>query len=185
MTTSWLAEPDAVLAGALDALGWTGCQLVSAPALSVMRLVACQLDEFEHEARLSEGLGPATDAFLLRCIGAGDPGFLGRPSPVRISGAIAVRKTWRAAVGNLGGFVAFGARVAVLPDEVARRHSVRAEAIFHGYGVIAAGHPSCLVQTPASAMVAERTWVHRQVEEIVYDALLQQAPHTTASPVGH
>ncbi|MFI6325099.1 hypothetical protein ACIBG8_46815 [Nonomuraea sp. NPDC050556] len=181
MTTPLPALPDGVLSDVLDALGWADHQLVYAPALSAMRLVACQLDEFEHAARQSQGLGPVTDAFLLRCVGAGDPDFLTRPSPVRITGAIAVRRTWTAASGNLGGFVSFGARVAVLPRAVATRPSVAAQAIYHGFGVIAVENPGELIHPPACATAGERTWVHRQVEEIIYNALLQQARHPVPS----
>jgi hypothetical protein len=131
--------PDIDLAvQALPLLGWDGLGIVEARAWSTRRLVVCALDPAEHRRRQAEGMLPAADPFLLRCLAAQDPRFVLAPPPVRIVGAVAVRKTWKAAIANLAGFAAFGALAAVLPAGAADRLDVAAEAPVHGIGVIAA-----------------------------------------------
>ncbi|MET8140831.1 hypothetical protein ABZU32_11030 [Sphaerisporangium sp. NPDC005288] len=58
--------------------------------------------------------------------------------------------------------------------KVAHRDAVRAETIYHGFGLITVEQPHEVIQAPHSYVDAERTWVHRLVEELVYDALLSQ-----------
>ncbi|MBB5130842.1 hypothetical protein HNP84_000530 [Thermocatellispora tengchongensis] len=148
--------------------------MVTVRALSTLRVVVCELDEPEHARRQKAGLIPTADALLLHCRAHVAPSFLQRPSPVRIRGAVAVRASWRSARANLAGFAAFGARVAVLPAKVAHRDAVRAESIYHGFGLLAAEKPQEVIQAPDAYVSVERTWAHRLVEEIVYDALLSQ-----------
>jgi hypothetical protein len=158
----------------LALLGWDGRVVVEARAWSTRRLVACELDQDEHERRVARGLVPVTDPLVLRCAGACDPGFLTARPPVRIAGAIAIRRTWRSAVANVGGFSAFGSRVAVLPPGPAARQDVALEAAVEGLGVIAweDGGQARLVHHPAPSPAGARTWVHRLVEEIVYNEVL-------------
>lgn len=168
----------------LPLLGWSGHVVVGATAWSTRRFVACTLDQAEHRRRVAEGFPPVTDPLVLRCAGACDPGFLAASPPVRIAGAISVRSTWRSAVANLGGFSAFGSVVAVLPPGQASRLDVAVEAAVEGFGVIAwnrGGHPQ-LVHHPARAQAAARTWVHRLVEEIVYNEVLQAVGRGEISP---
>lgn len=156
----------------LPLLGWSG-QVVKARAWSASRLVVCTLDQEEHERRAAAGIPPVTDPLALRCVGAGDPRFLAR-SPVKIAGAVAVRSRWRSATLNLGGFTAFGSVAAVLPPGQAGRLDVAVEASVEGYGVVAwDGHGEAqLVHHPADPPAIARTWVHRLVEEIVYNQVL-------------
>ncbi|MET7334217.1 hypothetical protein [Nonomuraea sp. NPDC005650] len=176
MTTPSAPGSHSLAPGVLAALGWQGCQVVTARALSRPRLVLCELDEHEHARRQEAGLPPTADALLLHCRTHVDPSFLERPSPVRIRGAVAARASWRSARANLAEFGAFGARVAVLPARVACRDAVRAEAIYHGFGLVMAEKPHEVIQPPDTFVSTERTWVHRLVEEIVYDAMLAQRP---------
>ncbi len=87
---------------------------------------------------------------------------------------MAVGGSWRSARTNLAGFAAFSARVAVLPARIAYRDAVRAEAIYHGFGLVTDEEPHEVIQAPDTNVDAGRTWVHRLVEEIVYDAVLSQ-----------
>ena len=171
---------------ALPVLGWNGYVLVRAQAWSTQRLVACRLDPEEHQRRVSAGLVPVTDPLLLHCIGAENPAFLWAKSPVQIAGAIAVRRTWSGAISNLGGFSAFGGLVAILPASQADRLHVAVGASVEGFGVIALddeGDVMRLVHHPdVRPRVCSRTWVHRLVEEILYDALLvTSAPMASGS----
>jgi hypothetical protein len=159
----------------LPLLGWDGNLVVDARAWSTRRLVVCALDQTEHARRTANGLLPITDPFLLRCVGASNPGFMTARPPVRIAGAIAVRNRWSTAVANLGGFTAFGAVAAVLPARQADRLDVAADAAVAGFGVIAQhedGRQRLVHYPDLRPRVRTRTWVHRLVEEIVYDALL-------------
>ncbi|MEW1838540.1 hypothetical protein AB0392_11350 [Nonomuraea angiospora] len=174
MTTQSALGPHNLAPGVLAALGWQDSQMVTARALSRPRLVLCELDEPEHARRQEAGLPPTADALLLHCRAHVDPSFLERPSPVRIRGAVAARASWRSARANLAEFGVFGARVAVLPAKVARRDAVRAEAIYHGFGLVLAEKPHEVIQPPDTCVSTKRTWVHRLVEEIVYDAVLTQ-----------
>ncbi|MEV0229320.1 hypothetical protein [Nonomuraea sp. NPDC050786] len=176
MTTQPAPDLRSLAPGVLAALGWQGCQVVTARALSTPRVVLCELDEREHARRQESGLPPTADALLLRCRVAVDPAFLERPSPVRIRGAVAARASWRSARANLAEFGAFGARVAVLPARVARQDAVRAEAIYHGFGLVTVEKPHEVIQSPDTYVSTKRTWVHRLVEEIVYDAVLSRKP---------
>ncbi|MEW9527297.1 hypothetical protein [Microbispora sp. NPDC049125] len=174
MTTRPASLVRSLSSGVLASLGWQGCQVVTVRALSTRRLVVCELDEGEHARRQEAGLVPSADALLLHCRAHVDPSFLGRPSPVRIRGAVTIGGSWRSARTNLAGFAAFGARVAVLPAEIAYRDAVRAEAIYHGFGLVTTEEPHKVIQVPDADIGMERTWVHRLVEEIVYDAVLSQ-----------
>lgn len=138
-------------------------------------MVACTLNEAEHQRRSAVGLLPIADPIMLRCVLASDAGFRDAPQPVTIVGAIAARRTWDGATANLGGFSGFGALVAVLPPEEAGRPRVEIEAAVEGYGVVAwdgqdqvwlVHHPDTRPRT------AGRTWVHRLVEEILYNSLI-------------
>jgi hypothetical protein len=159
----------------LPMLGWDGQAAVEARAWSTTRLVICSLDEAEHQRRSDAGHLPVTDPLMLRCSLSSDSGFRDAPSPVTITGAIAARRTWQGATANLGGFSAFGSRVAVLPPEEAVRPDVGLEAAVEGYGIIALDgeHRVWVVHHPDTRPHKRiRTWVHRLVEEIIYNALL-------------
>ncbi|MCK2218148.1 hypothetical protein MF672_030810 [Actinomadura sp. ATCC 31491] len=184
MTTRMLADAVAALPQVLEALGWEGWRVVQARALSSRRWVVCELDEAEHEARLRDRLPPAADALLLRCLAHSHPGFLSRPAPVRIQGAIAARRTWVAARNNLGGFVSFGERVALMPTVVARGLPAAVDAACYGFGVVALEEPGRLVHPPEPVPAQERTWVRRLVEEVVYDAVLRQAGQSLPVALG-
>ncbi|MQA85215.1 MAG: hypothetical protein GEV03_11475 [Streptosporangiales bacterium] len=165
---------------ALSILGWSGFAVVPARVLGRRQLVACALDEDEHDTRVAEGRLPVADPLQFRCVAHGDPGFLTRRPPVRIAGAIAVRKGWRSARANLGGFTAFGPRVAVLPGAEARRRGVAAEAIVAGFGVIADDPDGLrLIHHPDTRPPASRTWAHRLVEEVLYDTVLTASRSST------
>jgi hypothetical protein len=159
------------LAQALDLLGWSGHLVVQARALSEPRLVACTWDQPAHDRRAGAGILPVTDPLLLRCA-LSEPRFRAAPVPARITGAIAIRRTWRAAVSNLTGFAAFGALVAVLPDAQASRLEVTAEASVTGIGVIGAGQARLVQHPDLRPRPGTGTWVHRLVAEIIYDAAL-------------
>lgn len=174
MTSRPASRTRSLPAGALAGLGWQGCQVVTVRALATSRVLVCELDEPEHARRQESGLLPVADALLLRCRAHVDPSFLTRPSPVRICGAVAVRASWKSARANLASFAAFGARVAVLPTKVAHQDAVRADAIYYGFGLVAAEHPQEMIQAPDTSARGKRTWVHRLVEELVYDAVLSQ-----------
>ncbi|WP_155358888.1 hypothetical protein [Acrocarpospora macrocephala] len=148
--------------------------MVMVRALSTPRMVVCELDDSEHARRQDAGLLPTADALLLHCRAHVEPSFLKRPSPIRIRGAVAARASWQSARANLAEFAAFGARVAVLPARIAHRDGVRAEAIYHGFGLVTAEQPHEVIQPPDTRVGAGRTWVHRLVEEVVYDAVLSQ-----------
>src|ERR1700722_2510195 len=109
-------------------LGWDGQTAVEARAWSTPRIVVCSLDEAGHQRRSGAGHLPVTDPLMLRCALSADSGFRDARPPVTISGAIAVRRTWQGATANLGGFSAFGSRVAVLPPKEAVRPDVGLEA---------------------------------------------------------
>lgn len=176
---------------ALAMVGWGNYDLVDAEVLGTRQLVACTLDESEHHARVADGRPPVVDPFLFRCVAHEDPAFVTRRSPVHVAGAVAVRRCWTSARRNLGGFRAFGARVAVLPPREARRPGVATEAIVTGFGVLARdADQSRLVHHPDVRAVSDRTWVHRLVEEALYDALVTApdlddgvaAPHRRRMP---
>jgi hypothetical protein len=159
----------------LPMLGWDGQTAVEARAWSTTRIVVCSLDEAGHQRRSGAGHLPVTDPLMLRCALSADSGFRDARPPVTISGAIAVRRTWQGATANLGGFSAFGSRVAVLPPEEAVRPDVGLEAALEGYGIIALDgeHQAWIVHHPDTRpRTGARTWVHRLVEEIIYSALL-------------
>lgn len=180
------------LAQALDLLGWSAHLVVQARALSESRLVACTWDQPAHDRRAGAGILPVTDPLLLRCA-LREPRFRTAPVPVRITGAIAIRRTWRAAVSNLTGFAAFGALVAVLPDAQARRLEVTAEASVTGIGVIGAGQARLVQHPDLRRRPGPGTWVHRLVAEIIYDAALAaraghaglRPPHIICTLPGH
>ena len=167
-------QPIDLAARALSVLGWDGFSLVEARAWSTRRLIVCALDPAEHRHRQAEKLLPVADPLLLRCVAAEDPGFMLARPPVRIAGAIAVRRTWKSAITNLAGFAAFGSLAAVLPSASADRIDVATEAPIQGVGVVAAEQNGTvrLVHHVSAHTIAKRTWVHRLIEEIVYDALL-------------
>jgi hypothetical protein len=167
-----------VLAQALQLLGWTGHLVVQAPVLGEPRLVACTWDQAAHDRRAAAGLLPVTDPLLLRCALA-DPRFRAAPVPAAIAGAIAMRRTWPAAVGNLAGFAAFGPLIAVLPGRQAARLDVAAEASVQGIGVIGYDDDgqARLIHHPDLRSCGSRdTWVHRLAAEIIYDAALAGRP---------
>jgi hypothetical protein len=167
-------QPPGMLA-VLECLNWGGRDLLTMRIMGESLIVAYSFDASEHEERLSSGRPPAVDPLLLRCVAAEDPTFLTRPAPVHIEGAVAVRRTWTAARSALGVFAAFGARAAVLPEGQARSTRVIAEAAVTGVGlVVAAGGEAKLVQPAEAPFPTQRTWVHRAIEESVYDAALAE-----------
>lgn len=136
-------------------------------------IVMGALNEAEHARRSAAGAVPLAGAFLLRCALAEDPDFRLAPPPVVVRGFVAVRRTWRSAMQSIGTLTAFGPRVAALPVEVAASDEVLAEAIVTGVGVIARGPAGWrLVQPPKTVTSDRPTWVHRWMEERVYEAFL-------------
>jgi hypothetical protein len=176
-------SPIDLAARALPVLGWDGFSLVEARAWSTRRLIACALDPVEHRRRQAEKLLPVADPLLLRCVAAEDPEFMLAPPPVQIAGAIAVRRTWKGAIANLAGFAAFGSLAAVLPSASAERTDVATEAPVQGVGVVAAEQSGTvrLVCHASVHTMAKRTWVHRLIEEIVYDAMLNSLSRAEAA----
>jgi hypothetical protein len=168
-------------------LNWSGL-LVDVTVLGTRLTIAAETDQAEHADRLAGRLFPVADPLLMKCVAHSDPAFLARRSPVRIDGAIAVRRRWSSARSTLGTFTAFGGRVAVLPVDEARRTNVAVEAIVGGCGIIAERSDGDLeiVQHPGARTPQSRSWVHRLVEEIVYDAVLagsSAGADTTAPPI--
>ena len=88
-------------------LGWSD-RIVDVTVLGTRLTVAAAIDQAEHADRLADGLYPVADPLLLKCVLHSDPGFATRRSPVRIDGAIAVRRRWSSARSALGTFTAFG-----------------------------------------------------------------------------
>jgi hypothetical protein len=173
------------VAEACTLLGWSG-RAVDVMVLGTRLTVAATTNPAEHADRLADRLFPMADPLLLKCFAHSDPGFLTRRSPVRIDGAIAVRRRWSSARSTLGTFTAFGSRVAVLPVDEARRTNVAAEAIVGGCGIIAELGDGGLeiVQHPDPRTPQSHSWIHRLVEEVVYDAVLagSSAGSDTAAP---
>jgi hypothetical protein len=136
-------------------------------------LVVGAIDCDEHQRRARERRLPVVDPWMFDCVAHADPSFLTRRSPVRIDGAIVARRSWVSARSALGCFAAFGPRVAVLPQAQTRQDRVAASAILHGFGIVA-DHDGDLrvVHYPDETPPQERTWVHRLVEEALYDAFL-------------
>jgi hypothetical protein len=165
---------------ACELLGWSG-RAVDVTVLGTQLTVVGAVDEAERANRLADKIFPAADPLLLKCVAHGDPDFLTRSSPVKVDGVVAIRQRWSSARSTLGIFTAFGSRVAVLPTVEARRTSVAVEAIVGGCGVIAKPEYGNLevVQRPDPQSPQIRTWIHRLVEEVLYDAFL--ADSTAAS----
>jgi hypothetical protein len=174
-----------------ELLGWSQ-HVVQAEVLDLLIHVAGQLDLAEHHHRTSQGWPPAADPLLLQCLLAEEPGFAARPAPVRVDGALAGARRWQTALRPLGGFVAFGPRVAVVPADQARSSRLAMVALVHGFGVVA-HHPADaetrgseehasgrdrleVVHAPDRRPPRHRTWLHRLVEESLYDAFLKTQP---------
>jgi hypothetical protein len=166
-------------------LGWSGwptqaCVLGTPPLTVFMAL-----DEREHQRRVIDGLSPVADPIMLRCVANQNPGFMTRPAPIRVDGAVVSRRRWTSARSALGGFVAFGPGLALLPASEACRLSVATNAIFAGFGVAAEQASGVeIVHQPDTRPVARRTWVHRLVEEILYSAFLDKQSQADADRVG-
>jgi hypothetical protein len=154
-------------------LGWTRAVPIELEVLGVRLVVAARPQPDEIAVRLAAGPAPAADPWQLRLLLDDDPGFLTRPAPVRLAGAIAVRHAWRPARTAAGVFTAFGPRAVLLPE---RRCTPRVllEADLAGIGVLAA-RPGCRTERLVAAAPAPevpRSHVHRLVEECVFHALL-------------
>jgi hypothetical protein len=154
---------------AVDVLGWRPGNLLELDLLGSRLTVLYRPDDDEICRREREGLGPHADAWILRCRLDLDPGFLVRPAPVELLGAVAVRARWSAACTGVAVFTAFGPRAVVLPRQACSA-SVLTEAAVLGVGVVAwqEGEVSCLA--PAGHQPPfRRSHVHRLGEETVWD----------------
>jgi hypothetical protein len=156
---------------AIRAVGWDVGLAVELELFGVRLIVCAVLVRDEIARRNAEQLGPVTDPWLLRCHADLDQGFLSRPTPVEIVGALASRRGWAAAREAACTFTAFGPRVAVLPPK-ACRPAVLMEALVTGIGIVCwDGCTASVLAAPGSPPTGLRTHVHRLVEEIVWDAL--------------
>lgn len=155
-------------------MGWPRSGVEASITRSPRLFVLGEVDGAEHARRVDEGRLPVADSFLLRCICHDDPGFATRPSPVHVRAVVAVRRQWQSALGAVGDFTAFAPRIIAVPDPQARTDRVTVETITTGVGVISTNvdSPWQLVHPPAPMRVTPRTWVHRWVEESIYDAFL-------------
>lgn len=175
----------ATLRSAVNVLGWGGSIRVELDLFGSRLLVAATPVDDEIAHRVSERLPPIVDPWLFRCHADLDTGFLSRPAPVRILGAVAVRQRWPAARRAACTFTAFGPRVAALPPR-ACRPPVLTEAAVTGIGVISVdGDTATALVLPGRPPVAKRTHVHRLVEETVWDAISRTqdyAPQACTEP---
>ncbi|MQY07248.1 hypothetical protein [Actinomadura macrotermitis] len=196
-TTQSLMEHAAAL------LGWPGI-LAEVDLLGCHLWVAARLTE-AGQSRLQGEQRPVTDPLSLRFALATDTAFAKASAPVQIDGALSARRTWRGALAPLGGFVAFGARMAIVPPSQARSSHLQMLALVEGFGVIA-HHPQPdppasqthdgqgngwtrdgsggwlqLVHPPDQRPTGRATWVHRLVEEQIFQALLVSQQTVTAS----
>jgi hypothetical protein len=163
-------------------LNWDGDVIPSLDILGSRVCVVASLNNSEHERRQIEGSGGAlTDAWMLQLEeGRGteiDAPAQWRPSPVVITGVLAIRQTWRAALTVASGFATFCPRAVVLPKEEARSSRFRLEAGICGVGIIsrdARARAVSLLQRPSPFAVSNvnRRLVHRVIEEAVYERLL-------------
>jgi hypothetical protein len=163
-------------------LGWHDGQAVGLTLLGAKLTVCVVPVREEIERRSAEQLPPMVDPWLFRCHADMDPGFLSRPAPVRLLGALALRKTWASARGAASTFTAFGPRAVVLPPQ-ACLPTVLTEATVTGMGVVRwDGRSAVLLATPRQPPTAPRTHVHRLVEEIVWDAVSREKEQATVPP---
>lgn len=170
-----------VHAPAIRTLGWEAGLAVELDVLGARLVVCATLVGEEIERRTAEQLGPVADPWLFRCHADLDQGFLSRPSPVEILGALVSRKGWTSAREAVCTFTAFGPRVAVLPPK-ACRPAVLTEALVTGIGIVRwDGFSAALLAAPGPSPVGHRTHVHRLVEETVWDAL-QRKEDRVATP---
>jgi hypothetical protein len=170
--TNGLSRPEVF--AALDALAWPADSLLDVEILGARLAVAFSFNATEIARREAEQLWPQSDPRVLRCVIDLDPGFATRPSPVRLVGALAARRTWRTASEAATVFTAFGPRAAVLPPEQCTRTPLL-EASVLGVGVVSwdGTQARCLVPVGARP-AARRTFVHRLVEETVWAAARDQ-----------
>ena len=171
MKLSNVNSSSAIQASAIEALGWDDGLIVELELLGASLAVSAIPVHDEIERRRAERLPPVPDPWLLRCRVDLDPGFLSRPAPVRLLGALTWRKTWLAARNAACTFTAFGPRAVVLPPR-ACRPAVLTEAAVTGIGIVQwDGAASSVLAPPGQPPCGPRTHVHRLVEEIVWDAL--------------
>jgi hypothetical protein len=170
----------ASLDGACRALGWSGpaTRVLDVEVLGVRLAVVARPDGAEVAARRAAGPPPLPDPHRMRRQADADPAFLTRPAPVHVAGAVAVRRTWRAARSAAGHFTAFGPRAVLMPA-AACTPRVLLEADLAGIGVVATAGDAGGVRRllpAAAAPPVPRTHVHRLVEEAVFAALVAAAP---------
>ena len=169
---------------AVAALGWHGGIAVDLDLLGSRLLVVAAPVGEEIAHRASEGLPPAVDPWLFRCYADLDPGFLSRPSPVDILGAVAVRRGWPAARKAASTFTAFGPRAVALPAQ-ACRPPLLTEAAVTGIGVLRLdGSNATALASPGRPPAVERTHVHRLVEETVWDAITRSPEYVADACAG-
>lgn len=156
----------------VSAVGWDGAQVVDVEVLGTALVVAAIPVAEEVARRRADGIPPVADPWLLRCWGDRDESLISRPSPVRLVGALAIRRQWRTARSAASIFTAFGPRVAAVPADQCGAAAL-IEAAVTGLGIVVSdGAEISVVASPASPDDrGERTFVHRVVEEAVWDAL--------------
>jgi hypothetical protein len=169
-----LADPvvarSRLAAAAISSLGWCPGTPVDVELFGTHLVVAVEPDPTEIARRRDEGLTPLADAWQFRLRVTADPGFLTRPAPVRLIGAIAARASWPSARSATGLFTAFGAGAALIPAQACTPVAL-AEAAVTGVGVVVRDGSG--VRVLAAARVGAggcRSHVHRLVEEIVWNA---------------
>ncbi|GAA1526479.1 hypothetical protein GCM10009678_04930 [Actinomadura kijaniata] len=185
-------------------LGWAASP-VEVDVLGCRLWVAARLTE-AGQHRLRNGQAAVTDPMTLRFVLATDTDFAAASAPVQIDGALSARRTWHGALTPLGGFVAFGPRVAIVPPAQARSSHLTMLALVEGFGVIAhypavdplaspiprpcgghgwsedgSGGDLQLVHPPDRRATGRGTWVHRLVEEHLFQAVLDARSSSSAS----
>jgi hypothetical protein len=165
-------DPEAGLAQAVAALGWRAECLLDVEVLGARLVVAATPDRAELAARDADRLGPLADPWLFRVRADDDPELLTRPAPVRIAGALAVRRSWPAARAAAGTFTAFGPRAVLLPRRAVTRAALTEAAVI-GIGVLTADDATLLLPAGPPPPVP-RSHVHRLVEELVYASYLER-----------
>src|ERR1017187_8276927 len=183
MNCSFVNSTRTIQRSVVDLLGWHEGVAVEMDLLGSRLLVIAVPDGDEIARRVSERLPPIVDPWVLRCQADLHPGFLLRPSPVRILGAVAFRQGWLAARNAACTFTAFGPRAVALPPR-ACRPAVLTEAAVTGTGVLRVdGNTAAVLALPGQPPTVERTHVHRLVEETIWDAIVQDAKKALVSSV--
>jgi hypothetical protein len=177
LVPSRLGEIDACLHEVADLLQWSGTAIPELELLGDRVRVVAALNSSEHERRRATGVGALTNPWLLELQEGPcqERPARWRASPVSIAGVFAYRMTWRAALTAAAGFAGFCSRAVVVPPRQAYNRRLWLESGVRGVGIVARdSHELALVQPPALGPVpgAQRSLVHRVVEEAVYERLI-------------